>query len=104
MCENKTRGEQISQQNRQPLEKKKDLATDCKSISAQWYKLRRVSRGIFKKNYRPRTPYMGVLILQNDQGLFLSQELTRANCRAESAEILHDSLLGYSTWVSRGFF
>ena len=43
----------------------------------------------------------GVLILQNGQGLFLSQELAKANYRAE---ILHDTLLGDFTWVSRGFF
>ena len=46
----------------------------------------------------------GVLILQNAKGLFLSQDLASANYRAESAEILHDTLLGDSTWVSRAFF
>ena len=46
----------------------------------------------------------GVLILQNAKGLFLSQDLARATYRAESAEILHGTLLGDSTWVNRGFF
>ena len=48
--------------------------------------------------------YTGVLILQNAKGLFLSQDLARANYRAESAEILHGTLLSDSTWVNRGVF
>ena len=48
--------------------------------------------------------YTGVLILQNAKGLFLSQDLARANYRAESAEILHGTLLRDSTWVNRGVF
>ena len=75
---------------------------------------RRVNRR-YEADVSPRTQYSrrleleacfsftGVLILQNAQGLFLSQELARANYRAGSAEILHDTLLGDSTWVSRGF-
>ena len=46
----------------------------------------------------------GVLILQNDKGLFLSQDLARANYQAELAEILHGTLLGDTTWVNRGVF
>ncbi len=46
----------------------------------------------------------GVLILQNDKGLFLSQDLARANYQAELAEILHGTLLGDSTWVNLGVF
>jgi hypothetical protein len=46
----------------------------------------------------------GVLILQNAKGLFLSQDLARANYQAELAEILHGTLLGDSTWVNRGVF
>ena len=52
---------------------------------------------------RPRLS-TGVLILQNAKGLFLSQDLARANYRAESGEILHGTLLSYSTWVNRGVF
>ena len=48
--------------------------------------------------------FTGVLILQNDKGLFLSQDLARANYQAELAEILHGTFLGDSTWVSRGVF
>ena len=48
--------------------------------------------------------YTGVLILQNAKGLFLSQYLARANYQAESAEILHGTLLGDSTWVNLGVF
>ena len=48
--------------------------------------------------------HKGVLILQNDKGLFLSQDLARANYQAELAEILHGTLLGDSTWVNLGFF
>ena len=50
------------------------------------------------------TIHTGVLILQNAKGLFLSQDLARANYRAESAEILHGTLLSDSTWVNRGVF
>ena len=46
----------------------------------------------------------GVLILQNAKGLFLSQDLARANYQAELAEILHGTFLGDFTWVSRGVF
>ena len=48
--------------------------------------------------------FTGVLILQNDKGLFLSQDLARANYQAELAEILHGTLLGDTTWVNRGVF
>ena len=48
--------------------------------------------------------HTGVLILQNDKGLFLSQDLARANYQAELAEILHGTLLGDTTWVNRGVF
>ena len=48
--------------------------------------------------------FTGVLILQNAKGLFLSQDLARANYWAESAEILHGTLLGDSTWVNLGVF
>ena len=51
-----------------------------------------------------RVASTGVLILQNDKGLFLSQDLARANYQAELAEILHGTLLGDTTWVNRGVF
>ena len=52
----------------------------------------------------PMTQTTGVLILQNDKGLFLSQDLARANYQAELVEILHGTLLGDTTWVNRGVF
>ena len=46
----------------------------------------------------------GWLILQNAHHLFRTQTLARANYWAELDEILHGTLLGDSTWDSRGFF
>ena len=46
----------------------------------------------------------GWLILQNDHHLFRTHTLARANYWAELAEILHGTLLGGSTWDSRGVF
>ena len=69
--------------------------------------------GTRKKTMKGKTPNAandrenantGVLILQNAKGLFLSQDLARASDRAESAEILHGTLLRDSTWVNRGVF
>ena len=57
----------------------------------------------FRPSLSPQDP-TGVLILQNAKGLFLSQDLARANYQAESAEILHGTLLGDSTWVNLGVF
>ena len=48
--------------------------------------------------------HTGLLVIQNAQHLFCSMTLDRRNYWAELDEILHGTLLGYSTWDSRGVF
>ncbi len=48
--------------------------------------------------------HTGWLVLQNAHHFFRPHTLARPNYWVELAKILHGTLLGDPTWVSRGFF